>query len=261
MRLHVHQVAFNRRSVLITALAIAVIALFVFAEPHDSLVKADVIGYAACHRIPERSLHIDGRQLPLCARCTGIYLGLLTGWAFLFAKRRLRAAQLPETPLKMVLIGFIVLMGIDGLNSTAMLLGLPHVYETQNWMRVFTGSLYGLAVSLMLTPYVTLTLWREPTGDRTLKGWGELLLLVNGVGAFGALALTEAPFLLWPLVVVSVVGVVGLMGLLNLSITAALSGRLNAFVGWRDWLRPGLIGVALTLVEFVGIGVLRAGVP
>ena len=28
-----------------------------------------------CHQMPERSFFIRGYQLPLCARCTGIYLG------------------------------------------------------------------------------------------------------------------------------------------------------------------------------------------
>lgn len=29
-----------------------------------------------CHRIPERSFFIKGRQFPVCARCTGFYTGL-----------------------------------------------------------------------------------------------------------------------------------------------------------------------------------------
>ena len=28
-----------------------------------------------CHQIPERSFHVDGHQLPVCARCLGIYAG------------------------------------------------------------------------------------------------------------------------------------------------------------------------------------------
>src|SRR3972149_1130153 len=157
MRLYVDQPArsiHGVRAFLVLALSLSAIALFLFAEPHDALLKADLIGFATCHRIPERSLHIDGHQLPLCARCTGIYIGLLTGWTFIIARRRTRAAQLPPRLLKLVLFGFIGIMGIDGLNSTAMLVGLPHLYATQNWMRVFTGSPYGLARSPFPHPYV-----------------------------------------------------------------------------------------------------------
>lgn len=247
------------RKSLTIGLAVSAITLFLVVEPHDALAKASLIGFATCHRIPERSLVIDGRQLPLCARCTGIYIGLLAGWTWLMLRRRLRATQLPSRPITVVLVAFIGLMGIDGLNSLAILAGLPHLYETQNWMRVFTGMLYGIAASLLLTPYVMVTLWREPSGDPSMENWVELLLLVNAGAALAMLALTEASFLLWPLVIVSVAGVLGLMGLMNVSIVSMLAGRVNVFAGWRDWLVPGLAGVALTLAELTAIAAMRAG--
>jgi len=247
------------RQALALGLAVSAMALFLFVEPHDARLKADLIGFATCHRIPERSLFIAGLQLPLCARCTGIYLGLLTGWLYLMLRGRTRAAQLPPRPITAVLIGFIVLLGIDGINSTLMLIpGAPHLYETENWMRLLTGSLYGLAISMLLTPYVTVTLWREPSGERTLKDWGELLLLVNLAAVLAMLALTEADFLFWPLVVVSVVGVLGLMGLMNTSIVTIAAGRVNVYRGWRQLAVPLLFGVVLSLVEFVAIGAFRA---
>jgi len=185
---------------------------------------------------------------------------MLSGWLWLIARRRTRAAQLPPRDITIVLIGFIVLMGIDGLNSLMMLIpGAPHLYETDNWMRLLTGSLYGIAISALLTPYVTVTLWREPTGERTLKSWGEVLLLANVAGAIAMLALSQPSFLLWPLVAISMVGVVGLMSLMNTSIVTVLAGKANAYLGWRDLLRPGLFGLALALVEFMLIGALRVG--
>jgi uncharacterized membrane protein len=33
------------------------------------------VGGVVCHQLPERSFHVWGAQLPVCARCTGIYLG------------------------------------------------------------------------------------------------------------------------------------------------------------------------------------------
>jgi len=33
------------------------------------------VGSLLCHQRPERSFHLLGTQLPVCARCTGIYLG------------------------------------------------------------------------------------------------------------------------------------------------------------------------------------------
>ena len=37
-----------------------------------------------CHRKPERSFHIKGYQFPVCARCTGLYLGIILFFIFYF---------------------------------------------------------------------------------------------------------------------------------------------------------------------------------
>jgi uncharacterized membrane protein len=34
-----------------------------------------LLGHFICHQRPERSFFIGGQQLPVCARCTGLYLG------------------------------------------------------------------------------------------------------------------------------------------------------------------------------------------
>ena len=33
------------------------------------------VGHVICHQLPERSFHWGATQLPVCARCTGLYLG------------------------------------------------------------------------------------------------------------------------------------------------------------------------------------------
>jgi uncharacterized membrane protein len=42
------------------------------------------VGGVVCHQLPERSFFLDGQQLPVCARCTGLYasgaVGLLGFW-------------------------------------------------------------------------------------------------------------------------------------------------------------------------------------
>ena len=49
-------------------------------------------GYV-CHQRPERSFHLDGRQLPVCARCTGLYLAAPLGLAAVMLMRRRGAAD------------------------------------------------------------------------------------------------------------------------------------------------------------------------
>ena len=85
---------------------------------HDlALAGGDYVGAAICHRITSRSFMINGRQVPLCARCTGMYLGVALSFAVLFLAGRGRRTNLPPLPILLVLVGFIGIMGVDGINS------------------------------------------------------------------------------------------------------------------------------------------------
>jgi uncharacterized membrane protein len=51
------------------------------------IALAYAAGSVICHQLPERSFFLDGRQLPVCARCTGLYLGGAAGFlGWMFAK-------------------------------------------------------------------------------------------------------------------------------------------------------------------------------
>jgi uncharacterized membrane protein len=39
------------------------------------VVTIYAVGAAVCHQLPARSFHLGAAQMPVCARCTGIYLG------------------------------------------------------------------------------------------------------------------------------------------------------------------------------------------
>jgi uncharacterized membrane protein len=49
------------------------------------------LGAIVCHQASERSFHLAGVQLPVCARCTGLYVGAaagLLGWSLCAAAAR-----------------------------------------------------------------------------------------------------------------------------------------------------------------------------
>ena len=45
------------------------------AVPKLAASAVYVAGAVVCHQKPERSFHLAGQPLPVCARCTGIYAG------------------------------------------------------------------------------------------------------------------------------------------------------------------------------------------
>jgi len=66
------------------------------------------IGMVVCHQKPERSFHLWGAQLPVCARCTGIYLGAALGVVFRSAEAsrsaiRMRRARVLTSRFALVL--------------------------------------------------------------------------------------------------------------------------------------------------------------
>ena len=69
-------------------MALAILLLYLLAPPHGLLDKADHAAYAVCHRIPARSFAFAGRPLPLCARCSGTYLGAVAGLIVLVGVRQ-----------------------------------------------------------------------------------------------------------------------------------------------------------------------------
>ncbi len=77
-----------------TTLTVAWLALLIFAPLLSTPLAASLyaMGSLLCHQIPERSFHLFGAQLPVCARCVGIYaggaVGMLTAMVLLGKPRR-----------------------------------------------------------------------------------------------------------------------------------------------------------------------------
>ena len=67
---------------------LVLLGVWLALTPPGLLGKLDAIGYAVCHRIDARSYHIGERQVPLCVRCTGMYLGAMLSIIFQLVQGR-----------------------------------------------------------------------------------------------------------------------------------------------------------------------------
>lgn len=235
------------------ALAVLVIGTYIFLTPPGLLSKTDWVSAAVCHRIPSHSFFFAGRPLPLCARCTGTFLGALTALFGQAVFLRRRGTSFPPPAIIVLLVGFIGIMGIDGLNSYVNLMrGAPLFYEPRNELRLITGALNGLALGALLWPMVHFTLWRNPLPEpviRNGKDLGILLLMEAGVVA---LVLSGWPALLYPLALASALGVLTLLTLTMTIIVVITVGRENRYERWRDALTPLLVGLTLAFL-FIGL--------
>jgi uncharacterized membrane protein len=236
-----------------------VIVLAIEVPPSSLLGKADAVGYAICHRIPERSFFLNGRQMPLCARCTGTFLGAMLGMAALLVYRRHRAARLPSVPVLGLMILFIALWGFDGLNSYMTFFpGAPHLYEPRNWLRMTTGILNGLALITLVWPIFVFTLWRAPKQQAVLDNAWQLLAIVPVGGLLVFLVNLGIGALLYPLAILSSAGVLLMLTIINSMIAAVILGREGFARNWLQALVPLTVGVGLALVQMAAMILLRA---
>lgn len=88
-----------------------------------------------CHRIPERSFFIKGRQFPICARCTGILVGYFIGILYL----------LVASKYNLILeFSLMIPLAIDGIGQY---LGF---WISTNRRRFITGILAGISTICIL---------------------------------------------------------------------------------------------------------------
>jgi len=243
---------------LVVVPAIAVVVTLLVATPGNLADKADLVGYAVCHRISSHSISIAGRQLPLCARCTGTFIGAAVGFlGQAVVLRRRRASEFPPPLILTILVGFILLWAGDGLNSYMELVGGSHLYEPQNWLRLSTGSLNGLAMSALVYPVFNFTLWRNPSTERTIRGIKDLGVLVLMEAGLVVLVIVRWPPLLYPLVVLSAAGVLTLLTVTITMLVLMITRRENAADNWRQSVVPLLAGFTLSLILVTAIDLAR----
>jgi uncharacterized membrane protein len=241
--------------------AVAFILLLLLSPlwPLPFLDKLDVAGSAVCGRIPSHSFHIAGRQLPLCARCTGTFIGTLLGFGGVLALRKRKAALMPPAAVVGLLVGFIFLMALDGVNSYAsLLLNRPLLYTPTNLLRLTTGTLHGFALSIIVYPIFNFTLWKVPDNWPALSGFRELgLLLLVLVLPTVILVQTELGILLYPAAILSVAGVLAILTVVNSMIIVIATRREAMAIAWWDAALPVAVGFAAALLELAIIALLR----
>ena len=99
------------------------------------------IGALSCHQIYERSFNFRGYQFPVCARCTGIFIGHVIAIFLCIIKVRISSK---------ICVLLILIMAFDGF------LQLFKVKKSTNIRRLITGILAGAGCIFMLVNIVSL---------------------------------------------------------------------------------------------------------
>ena len=249
---------------LVPLAALILFGVWFYISPPGLLCKADSVGYAICHRIGERSFHIFGRQLPLCARCTGEFYA--AGITLLFLSLvSPKKSGMPGWKLGAPLILFFLAFGIDGSNSYLYLIkqtspgalsNIPNLYIPNNILRLFTGSGMGIALASILFPAFSGSAWKKHDAAPALN-WKKLGSIIGIVLVVNLLIITEHPVILYPIAFISVFGVLSLL-IIVFSMVWVLIMRLeNEFDSLTQMWMPFLAGTTLALLMITAIDLLR----
>jgi uncharacterized membrane protein len=101
------------------------------------------IGSFICHQRPERSFHLFAAQLPVCARCTGIYAGAALGASAASLSARLRARAMSASARALLLAGAVP-------TAVTLVLEWTGVWAGSNAARATAGVPLGVACALVV---------------------------------------------------------------------------------------------------------------
>ena len=237
-------------------IALGLFILWLFLTPEGILGKADAVGFAVCHRIPERSFNIGDRQMPMCARCTGLFLGAMLGLGFQLAQGR--KGKMPPIPV-IILFGLLALAWVlDGINSFTMLTPrLPSVYQTQNWTRLVTGTGMGLAISAILLPAFIQTVFKDWRDSSGFGKWYQVMSVIAIAVIVDILILLEIPWLQYIFSLISAVSVFVLLTMIYSMVLVMLFKRENSYDSIRQLFIPLTGGFIIALIQIGAIDLAR----
>ncbi|HEY8323653.1 MAG: DUF2085 domain-containing protein [Ktedonobacterales bacterium] len=231
------------------ALYLAALAALIFLPGETLLDRLRALDGGICAQLPGHSFYPAGQQLPLCARNTGVYLGFALGFLTLLGAGRVRAARLPRWPVALLLVALVGFMAVDGFNSLFLDLGLPHLYQPQNLLRLTTGLGAGVAMVAFIAPVANSLLWRAEDLRASFRSFAQLgvvvpLLLL----AFLAVG-SQTGWLLYPIALLSSVGLALALALVNLVFLLSFSPFIGRFARWRQALPVFTLALTLAVIE------------
>ncbi len=237
---------------------LAGLTTWLLLTPPGLFGKLDAVGYSVCHQIPGHSFILFGRHMPLCSRCTGMYLGALVGLVFLLADKR--RALLPAKKLYIPIGISLLLFVVDGVNSFLAFdpIGF-RFYTPQNGLRLFTGATLGLAIPLFLVPVFNLAAWKDTLAEPSVRTFRKYFLMLAAALLLASAVLVDAAWLRFVFAILSVLTVVAILVIVYAALWMILIRREANLISARQlwpWLTAGL---GSALIQIALMDLLRYG--
>jgi len=210
-----------------------------------------------CAQMPTHSFYPGGQELPLCARNTGIYLGFIVTLLTLYATGRGHAQRLPPWPIIAALASGVGILALDGFNSFFLDLGLPHLYQPHNLIRLATGLITGLALATLSLPAMNRLFWHTYDEQRSISSWTTLLSYIPALVLCFFAVISQNVLVLYPIALLSTAGILTTLSSLNLIVIVAMSKRDESFERYRDLLPFFSLALFFAIGEMLALAQLK----
>ncbi|MCJ7665530.1 MAG: DUF2085 domain-containing protein [Actinobacteria bacterium] len=205
-------------------------------------------GGGLCHQRIDRSFNSGIFNMPVCSRCTGIYLGIFLSLLTLVLIERRIKGEFPSLKIVLVSIGAFLLMGIDVVLSTFGFI------QSNNIIRIITGFLTGWFMVLLLLPLANNSMFKKYSRknylDSPKKFW--IWILVGLILCTTFIFTYSYVLILWS--VISVFGMVSfttlILFILFFSLTRRLTGSIDSLKKYTISIIAGIAASFLLLSLF-----------
>ena len=213
------------------------------------------IASAICHQLPERSFFVYNQQLPLCARCAGIYLGMFIAFSFYFFFKIIKNKKPIKPPalwINILSIFFIFLMAAQAISM--LFITIPF----ENEVRFITGILFGFS----LPWYLLLTInysKRFTYHNEEILNYKEYLVLFLIILITAIIFLIKIPIILYISGFISVIGLLIFIFLINLSLLILITDFIKNSQK-ISFFYLGIISIILAVFEIITLNLLHSAI-
>jgi len=163
------------------------------------------LGSMVCHQNPERCFYLDDKALPLCIRCTGIYLGYFWGrLGYLFARD---VTSFPKY--------YWWLFAVIGLGMTIFEFAFENAKQNESLksLRSIGAYLIGLSISFLLIPLIGRIAfeWHHLIKESTRSEIARLIVALIGMLIIILLGFRSDLFSWWAVALASMLGLLWLL--------------------------------------------------
>lgn len=195
-----------------------------------------------CHQQASRSFGIDGLCMPLCSRCTGIYIGFLFSLvAIIIIERRVKG-EFPSLKIILTAACVVLLMGLDVVSS------FLKIFNSNNYIRFTTGFLTGWFLALVMLQLKNILMWNKLVRVPYLNNKRSFFIwILCGICIIAAFMLSFGKILIfWE--IISITGMIIFITLATLILFFGTYRRLtNNIKSWKSYIVSFAAGIVFSI--------------